>query len=700
MLPLPTFAQTTLLFEDDFEIQDASEWQVTQTNGTVDVLKTLPHSGSWSVRHTLNSGTVNTLMRRDFAPSAVAYGRAFFYLDPMLTVTGDLQIAQMLNSGSFSGQRVYLRNASGTLYIKLEGHTTPGTTAIGKGAWHSLELKYDASAGSAAVYLDGSATPEVSAAGLTLRSADVLRIGVFGTATGAIYFDDAAVATPAPGAASANSAIGAAPANVKVRHANSFGRSALPLYATLWGQAPNDNLTVVVNGVEVSRKAGSISGSETPVLNMTGLTAGTYTVAVKLLDANDVLKAQWSESIRKYINGASTVSIDANNSISRNGSLIFPVTPFMQNPSEWVPYWTNGWVNLYGWASGYATSYSQDQYKSFIETIGQPSIGPNVRFCNNPATFCVNEPNAVTLASGYATLLKDHPDVLMWAWIDEPDLGGNTPRVLPAKIQAITDAVHDIDANHPQILNLYGYVPAQTRNKGFLYPNLVSDIYGFDMYPAIYQRTGATFAGWVNNIDLWQRYNYGLTPWFTFIEAGIQPCSDPPACTGGHGPTAAQLRMEAWLAVVHGIKGISWWGPETPSFTYIDAAHKAEMAKFVDQIGRLKNVVLSAPSARTVTNNATSPGSRVDTMLREDAANVWVFAVRLTDFGEEANPPLNVQLGVSGIDSGVAEVFDENRQVTVANGSFFDFFNPHAVHIYRIPKVTPAPPTALRATVK
>src|SRR6266545_5124260 len=76
MLPLPTFAQTTLLFEDDFEIQDASEWQVTQTNGTVDVLKTLPHSGSWSVRHTLNSGTVNTLMRRDFAPSAVAYGRA------------------------------------------------------------------------------------------------------------------------------------------------------------------------------------------------------------------------------------------------------------------------------------------------------------------------------------------------------------------------------------------------------------------------------------------------------------------------------------------------------------------------------------------------------------------------------------------------------------------------------------------------
>ncbi|MCX6716781.1 MAG: hypothetical protein NTV72_02580, partial [Candidatus Taylorbacteria bacterium] len=677
VLVFPVKAENYEFFGDDFELEDTVNWArgVSQASGTVSITKDLPHSGLFSAKHVLNGEGVNTLMGSDFTSTSTAYASAYFYLDPALSITGDLIIFQLTNGVGSTGQRVYLRNTGGNLYIKLTGQATPGTTAVTKGSWHNIELKYSDVDGTAAVYLDGSETAEVSASGLTLSDVDVIKVGTAGVATGIIYFDDILVN---------NSRVGAPSVNIKVRHANTFGRSTMKLRNTLFGQVSSDKLVVDIDGSEVYRKTGSITGEEYVTLALSTLTAGNHTLDVKLLNSSDVQKVIYTETIRKYINGTPTVSIDENNSISRNGTLVFPVTPYMQNPSGWISYWNNGWANMYGWASGYANSYSKEQYQSFIETVGQPSIGPDERFCNDvfEVRFCINTPDAVSLASGYADALKDHPNVFMWTWVDEPDLGGSTPRVLPSTIQAVTDAVHDIDFNHPQALNLYGWGPGGTKIKGFLYPNLVSDLYSFDMYPSIYQ---TTFSYWVTNMDLWQKYNYGLTPWTTFIEAGIQPCPDAPICTGGHGPNSDQLRMEAWLAVVHGMKGIQWWGPEVPDYTYIDDAHHAQMAKFVDQIGRLKNVVLSAAPPRTVSDNSDTAGNRVDTLVREDADNIYVFAVRLTENSEADT--LSTEFNVSGL-SGVknATVFDESRTVSTNDGVFTDSFAPNDVHIYQIPK--------------
>ena len=673
------------IVDEDFEIGNLSAWNLSSTTGA-GVSTERSHSGLYSAKHFL-SGSTNTLMRLDFAPTSVAFGRVFFFLDPALSAAKDLQIFEILNVSAFAGQRVFLRNGNGAFYLKLEGQATPGSTAISKGTWHAIELKYDSTKGTAALFLDGANAPEVAAAGLTLGPASAVRVGCWGTAAGAVYFDDVAVGT---------SAIGSPAVNLTVRHPNTFGRSALPLLTTFWGWTVGDQLSTEIAGTEVYRTPGLVSGRNTHSVDLSAVKAGLYTLTVRLLDAQNAIKAQYSETIRKYIDGVPTVSIDANNSIVRNGSLIFPVTPFMQNPPDWASYISGRWVNMYGWASGYSTTYSVAQYGTFLDTIGAPSIGPDSRFCNDTG-HCLNSPDALRLASEYASMLKNHPNVFMWTWCDEPDLGGTPPRILPSTIQMVTNAIHSIDPNHPQALNLYGYDPLGTRRKGFLYPNLVSDVYAFDFYPMIY---GRTFANWLSAMDQWQQYNFGLTPWFTFIEAGVQPCKDPPACSGGRGPTAAQLRMEAWLAVIHGIKGLSWWGPETGMYTYIAADHKAEMANFVSQIGRLKDLVLSAPPARTMASDSGRPGNRVDTMIREDANNIWVFAARVTELGE--TDTLMTQFTVSSL-AGVAavKVFDEGRTVTAANGVFSDSFAPNAVHIYSIPKMAgPAAPQGLQVTVR
>jgi hypothetical protein len=264
-------------------------------------------------------------------------------------------------------------------------------------------------------------------------------------------------------------------------------------------------------------------------------------------------------------------------------------------------------------------------------------------------------------------------------------------------------ATHKNDPNHPVILNLAGYPNSNVRNRrsGWHYPivpnsgELPADVYSFDMYPLIYEKGGFTVAQWVDQIDRLDRYTFGLVPWYTFVEGGIQPCPDPPVCTGGHGPSAAQVTSEAWLAVIHGIKGISWWGP----LAYIDVERKAAMGAFTSRINNLKDVILST-TTRTVSSDQISPHSRVDVMVRENAATIYVFAARLSDIGEENDPTIFAQLTISGLGDAVASVYGDGRTVPVATGTLTDRFAPFDVHIYEIPKLRPrpAPPRNLSVT--
>jgi hypothetical protein len=312
----------------------------------------------------------------------------------------------------------------------------------------------------------------------------------------------------------------------------------------------------------------------------------------------------------------------------------------------------------------------------------------------------------VATATAYVNYSKADGNLLMWTWKDEPDIGSAPGQVAPSRMLALTQATHNNDPNHPVITNLAGYPFSNIndRRNGWHYPivanssELISDVYSADMYPYIYQSSGWTVAQWLAGIDKQQAYTYNLVPWFTFVEAGIQPCSNPPTCAGGAGPTPAQLTMEAWLAVIHGVKGISWWGSD---LTYSDSAHLAAMAAFATRASQLTSVILGT-SGRTVTSNCTTDHNRVDAAVRESGGYVYVLAARLTDVGEQSDPAINAQFNVSGVGSGSASVVGENRSVAVSGGVLADSFSTYGVHIYQIPagNSQPAPPTGLAVVVK
>jgi hypothetical protein len=193
-----------------------------------------------------------------------------------------------------------------------------------------------------------------------------------------------------------------------------------------------------------------------------------------------------------------------------------------------------------------------------------------------------------------------------------------------------------------------------------------------------------TVTTWVRLVEQWDRLTYGLTPWFNYVNAGIQEAGS----TTGTGDTKDEMRMIGWLSIIHKGKGVSWWGPE--GWTILDDYD--EMVRFKGTVVALQSIIMSPPSSYTVTNNATEPGSRVDFMVREDTNNIWIFAQRLSDSiadpMEGLAPPLPATFTISGLPSSVtrASVYGESRTVPVSRGVLTDHFAPYATHFYVVPK--------------
>ncbi len=262
------------------------------------------------------------------------------------------------------------------------------------------------------------------------------------------------------------------------------------------------------------------------------------------------------------------------------------------------------------------------------------------------------------------------------------------------------NAAHAKDTNHPVVLNHYGYYPRSA--KPYLYPAITADIHGFDIYPVIFssgkacedpaphvpgnfQQCAPQFRHYFHVMDEFRRWDYGLSPWIPIIENGNEASRGRSAS-----PTPAQFRMEAWLNIIHGAKGLAYWPAQDWGTVPRDIL--PEMGALAKTTAALKDAILGDVTARTVVSNRTVTGSRVDAMVRQTPGYIWVFAARLTDFGEENAAPLTTQLTVSEMNgTQAATVYGEDRTVQVVNGVLTDTFAPYAVHIYQIPYGPAAP---------
>lgn len=721
LISLPIFhaiAQNPILSDDAergiYENYITNDWKINSPG--ISISQAVVHSGLYSWQLTPGSSAYYPLTMK-FSP---IYVICYFYIPSTTAISSGGSsgaLCGLLSTTSWLIAGVGVTNKSGLLLLTATGLPT-GTHAVSTGAWHRIEYQYGPTA---TVWLDG--VQDITGTIMTETKSDVLMgmLNASGT-KGSIYIDDIRVSSTQ----SSNPTAG-----LTVRHAYPTNRSAIRVKNYIWGAASTDSLVVSIDDTAVSTIANPATYQE-PVVPLTGLSAGNHTLVVALRNSSGTTRISASETITAH-GGTPVVAIDENNNLVRAGHKVFPISGWWLEANA-LRWYQAGYTNAAGWTTGWSGTYDATTYQQYLENTleclqsGITMMGPlNQRIqgtCPASDTACSTEAAGY---SAYASALKNHQCVLAWTGFDEASVQGWSI----SRLQGALDAVHANDNNHPFI---YDDATFPLLHLEWYYPTLVADIYSSDNYPLCYAESlhgqGKQLSDWVHDMDREALANYSLVPniqvleLYKFVQGNYDCTSNNPVTATA--VSATTIYNEAWMAVIHGRKGISWYdnGSLTSFYGPVCASDSAgncfpanpenHIGKFTKDIATITpDVVLAAPTGSTVTSNMTTNcnpsgpvlGKRVDATVREDSNNVWVFAARLTDPicspTENSASPLSTSFAISGLGDGTATVLNENRTVSVTGGILTDTFSPWAVHLYQIPKrPVPAPPVLNTPKVK
>ena len=515
--------------------------------------------------------------------------------------------------------------------------------------WHQYVITYNGSSARLFTNLEGTTPLELT--GPVLQSVNSLFLG---KATGNVfngYIDEIKIYNKA-----------LTPKELFVGfelwHADFHAHISQYIYAQIPGVFTKDStnkIKVTVTGdtgfsKEVYNK-NNLQSEEKFLLNNSELPAGNYTITVQLLTATNNILDEIKEKFEKPYDGIPKVGIDENNAIRVNEELFFPVTSWGLTKGNMMDNWdARKCINtLYG--EGYYPVHDDDSWKDYLDqgtAYSWPVMGraDMKNIPPNPYRSNLNI-NAIT---NLADETKDHPALMMWDLGDEPGLHWLSSPVLRAE----TYKYHKLDPKHLVVVNYWGGLwsglgEGKGKSYGYFYNakyfggkrTHVADVVGFDYYSIGFREGGTTVEKLAVALDTIKERHYNLVPYMSFVETAYLVTTLPP-------PTAEQLRMLTWLSVVHGVKGINWYPFEPPT----PPENFAVMTEFKDHITRLTPIVLGPETDRVVTDDANEPGNRVDTMIREDEENIYIFAVRLTEVTEpQVDDNITVTFTVDGLTS-------------------------------------------------
>ena len=482
-------------------------------------------------------------------------------------------------------------------------------------------------------------------------------------------------------------------------------------------RAGSTSLRVTLEGAKGSRKTlllkSNLKEEERILLDHKPLAQDNYVVIAELLDAGNrrIAGGIWRDRFSKRYPGLPRVGMDENNSFRLNGKLFFPMMAFMTDANAIGKFVARAGINMLH-TEGFYPEHNPGTWKDYLwkaDSHGLMAVGPGrgdyelsrVQWAPSQANRWKfnHDPDRI---SAYVRMNKNSPAMFAWSWQDEPNMGGRAQKIYPPVMAAWGYLCHREDPHHPSFDLMYGY--DWSRNYGTA-PNIydylasapqfggkkwIQEAIPFDIYPvqarlhpSMNFADMGPYAAYLDALDRIQINNKNLVP--------VLPCLMPGQRNSGEKVllhSREQVYLEAWMNVIHGVKGIVW-------FPYFDPTtiRWPAMKKFADQMKVLAPVVLGPVPARIVIDDANAALNRVDTMAREQNGDVYVFAARVTEpdpipgakyRGVEPGS-IAVNFEVSGLSGNArADVFGENRTIAVQNGRFADNFAKNAVHIYRI----------------
>jgi hypothetical protein len=288
-----------------------------------------------------------------------------------------------------------------------------------------------------------------------------------------------------------------------------------------------------------------------------------------------------SESFRTPPAASVTTRVGARGTILLNGSPVLPVLQWLQCPDLFAPNVALG-VNVF--LGRGCDGESDAEEVADLRAAGAYSVLP------------------------YAAAVASAPSLFGWRLDDEPD----QKRMPPEKLG------HPSDPRHVTFLTLTSRF---ADGDAALYRRYVAraDVIGFDLYPV----TGYCRPDWLPRVYDLQRKLVELAggkPTYQWIEA-ISTASQ--FCTG-RGVSAAELRAEAWLAVVGGAKAVGYfthsWKPTYAQFRVAPDV-QASMRRTNGELAAYTPAILAAP---------VNVSANVPAIARRLHGATYVFAVNET----------------------------------------------------------------------
>lgn len=669
-----SFTWPEFLFEDQFEVGDLYFWasQGTTGNASLGLDSIITHSGGYAASFNISASSTSrrAYLTEQYDVQDTVFARCYFYLksDVVMPAGNSAGIFFIGKTGVGFQEGVKLTaNNSGDLILgcKISGN---GTTVLHTENWYKIEMLYIMGNGSGNFTLWLNGEEEIQKSGLQLpNSADEIRAGwcyLSGSSSaeiaGTLLIDDVLVDTKKTTSLDTN---------ITLIHPDFLSRIGAPVIVVLSGNSTDDKLSVTLsssNGYNetVYVNGNGLSSREQFELDLRGLEASTYTLTAKLLSKDSKEKAQESVVFEKPYDGDPKVTIDEKNNILLHGKKFFPVSPFGLNVlkiNEWVK---NKYINvLYGqdWNSPTTATYS----KYLDSALANDVICFGPMNTSGPSSTLTDE-----MVESYIIATKNHQAQGCWSWREEPIENNYNPN----DYKRWWDLVKKHDPSSFTHVNFMGLFFHIVDNEAILktihdwtYPYMVADVYGFDVYPIEYSVSFEDYTMAMDNMNQW---NFGLAPGFSFVQT-----TDCKLNQGGGVPTAAELRLMAWLMVIHGAKGINWYHYQgtTPPENYV------AMSNFVTDINNLTHGILGENPKLIITKKELNNG-RVDIMSKEYNDTTFLFAANLKSQKEK------VEFTIDSLypNANISLYGNSSRKIFLKGNTFVDEIQPLGVRIYKI----------------
>ncbi|MBI4580609.1 MAG: carbohydrate binding domain-containing protein [Planctomycetes bacterium] len=269
-------------------------------------------------------------------------------------------------------------------------------------------------------------------------------------------------------------------------------------------------------------------------------------------------------------------------------------------------------------------------------------------------------------------MFRNHPALL--AWDEEEGLArGDMTMDMLRRVRQILRAE---DPHHPFMVGDARDVIGRITDRGRMFPTDQMDLGMWWWYPfPLKNRPGDALQG--------EQAGSGLTlnpPTFLTeanaskpIWLGVQAYKKPGP--EGRYPTPVEHRAQAYLGIIHGARGLMWYGGSVTGGTFLapDAAHWPELKKLVGEVSYLSAVLLAPAEPPPATTPADAP---ISAGIRRSADRRVLFAVN------RGPTACDVAFTIANLPDGSVHPIGEDRTVSVSTGQLRDRFDPYATHVY------------------